>query len=143
MDQAVDAAVQTDEDTEVGDRLDNTGDTIALAVGRGKRVPGVLLALLDAQGDAAALLVDVENHDFDFVAELHDLRRVDVLVGPVHLGHVDQALDTVFDFDETAVIGDVRDLAEQAGAHRVAARDARVEHHPTPERPLETWRLAA
>ena len=52
------------------------------------------------------------------------LRRGDVLVGPVHLGDVDQAFDARLDLDERAVVGDVGDLAEQARALRVAARDA-------------------
>jgi hypothetical protein len=54
---------------------------------------------------------------------LHDLGRVDVLVGPVHFGDVDQAFDAIFDFDEAAVVGDVGDLAEQARGRRVAAVD--------------------
>ena len=37
--------------------------------------------LLDAQGDTTTLFVDVQNHDFHFVADLYDFRRVDVLVG--------------------------------------------------------------
>ncbi len=48
----------------------------------------------------------------------------DVLVGPVHFGDVHQAFDAGFELDERAVVGDVRDLAEQAGRLRVAARNA-------------------
>jgi hypothetical protein len=48
----------------------------------------------------------------------------DVLVGPVHLGDVHQAFDARLDLDEAAVVGDVGDLAEQAGAGGVAARHA-------------------
>jgi hypothetical protein len=47
-----------------------------------------------------------------------------VLVGPVHLGDVHQALDALLDLDEGAVVGEVGDLAEQARALRVAARNA-------------------
>ncbi len=54
---------------------------------------------------------------------MHDLGRVDVLVGPVHLGHVNQAFDALFDLDEAAVVGNVGDLAEQPRARRVATRD--------------------
>jgi hypothetical protein len=43
----------------------------------------------------ATLFIHVQHHDFDF-ARVHDLGRVDVLVGPVHFGHVDQ-LDAVLD----------------------------------------------
>jgi hypothetical protein len=81
-----------------------------------RTLPTDWLALLDAERDAATLLVDVQHHDLDLVAQLHDLGRMDVLVGPVHLGDVHQALDTLFDLDEAAVVGDVGDLAEDAGA---------------------------
>src|SRR5690606_175892 len=121
--QAVDAAFQADEDAEVGDRLDLALDLVALLVDRGEGLPRVGGDLLDAQRDAAALLVHVQDHDLDLVADLDDLGRVDVLVGPVHLGHVHQALDARLDLDERAVGGDVRDLAEHAGVGRVAARD--------------------
>ena len=73
--QAVDAAGQADEHAEVGDRLDLARDLVALLVVRGELLPRVRLALLHAERDAAALLVDLEHHDFDFVAELHDLGR--------------------------------------------------------------------
>src|SRR5690606_5839642 len=57
-------------------------------------------------------------------AQLDNLGRVDVLVGPVHFGNVHQAFDARLDFHECAVVGQVGDLAEQAGARRVAAGDA-------------------
>src|SRR5690606_16596119 len=123
VDQAVDAAFQADEDAEVGDRLDLALGLVARLVDGGEGLPRVGGDLLDAQRDAAALLVDVEHHDFDLVADLHDLLRVDVLVGPVHLGHVHQALDARLDLDERAVVGDVGHLAEHTGVGRVAARD--------------------
>src|SRR3546814_6895200 len=59
----------------------------------------------------------------DLVANLHDLGRIDVLVGPVHFRNVDQAFDARFDLDERAVIGDVGDLAEQTGAFRITTFD--------------------
>ena len=74
--QTVDAARQTDEHAEVGDRLDRRLDLVALLVGAAEVVPRVRLALLHAQADTAAVFVDFENHDFDFVAQLHNLRSV-------------------------------------------------------------------
>src|SRR5690606_13801659 len=65
----------------------------------------------------------VQDHDLDLVANLDHLGRVDVLVGPVHLRHVHQALDARLDLDERTVVGDVGDLAEHAGVGRVAAGD--------------------
>ncbi len=96
---------------------------IAAIVVLGEFLPRVGLALLEAERDAAALLVDIEHHDFDFLAGVHDLGRIDVLVGPVHLRDVHQALDAVLDLDEGAVVGDVGDLAEHARVGRIAARD--------------------
>ena len=121
--EAIDAAVQTDEDAEVGDRLDLAGHLVVLLVDRGERFPRIGAGLLDAERNAATLFIDVEHHDFDFVADLHDLGRIDVLVGPVHLRNVHQAFDARLELDEAAVIGDVGDLAEQARAGRVTTRD--------------------
>jgi hypothetical protein len=52
---------------------------------------------------------------------VHHLGGIDVLVGPVHLRDVHQALDAVLDLHECAVVGDVGDLAEHAGMRRIAA----------------------
>ena len=114
---------QADEHAEVGDRLDLARRPCRPVVVLGELLPRIRLALLEAERDAATLFVDVQHHDLDFLADLHDLGRVDVLVGPVHFGHVDQAFDALLDLDERAVVGDVRDLAEHARVGRVAARD--------------------
>jgi hypothetical protein len=49
VNQTVDAAVQTDEDTEIGDRLDGAGDAVALDELAGDLFPRVRLSLLDAE----------------------------------------------------------------------------------------------
>src|SRR5882757_3041486 len=123
MHQAVDAAGQADEYAEIGDRFDLAADLVAAVVIVGEFLPRIGLALLDAQADAPALLVDVEHHDFDFLPNVHDLRRVDVLVGPIHFRDVHQTLDALFDFNEAAVVGDIRHLAEQTRIGRIAPRD--------------------
>src|SRR5579862_6415158 len=121
--QAVNVAGQTDEDAEIGDRLDLATHLVAAVVVLGEFLPRVGLTLLEAEGDAAAFLVDVQHHDFDFLAGMHHLGRIDVLVGPVHLGDVYQTLDAVLDLDERAVVGDVGNLAEDARRGRIAPRD--------------------
>ena len=131
MHEAVDAARQADEHAEVGDRLDLARHLVALLVVHRELVPRVRHALLHAERDAAAVLVDLEDHHLDLVAQLHDLGRVDVLVGPVHLGDVHQALDARLDLDERAVVGDVGDLAEQARARAGSGATGR----PTGPRP--------
>src|SRR5690606_20999856 len=120
VNQAVDATRQADEHTKVSDRLDGAANFIApLEVNR-ELFPWIRAALLHAKRDAATVFVDFQDHDFDFFTQGDNLARVDVLVGPVHFGHVHQAFDTVFDFNERTVVGEVRDLAEQAGALRIA-----------------------
>src|SRR5690606_28276933 len=123
VNQTVDATVQTNEDTEIGDRLDGAGDAVALVELAGEVFPRVGLALLDAQGDTTTLFVDVQNHDFHFVADLYDLRRVDVLVGPVHFGHVHQTFDAFFQLGEATVVGQVGDAGHYAGVFRVTGLD--------------------
>src|SRR5882762_7832512 len=123
MHQTVDTAGESDENAEIRDRLDLTADRVAAVVVLGELLPGIGLALLHAKTDAAAFLVDVEHHDLDFLADVHHLGGIHVLVGPVHLRDVHQAFDAFFDFDEAAVIGDVRDLAEEASVRRIAPRD--------------------
>ena len=88
--------------------------------------PGVLVGLLQAQADAALVAIDFEHQDIDFLAGRNDLAGVDVLLGPAHFGNVDQALDTGFEFDESAVFGYVGDRAVQLGADRI------LRHHAVP-----------
>src|ERR1700730_9095202 len=123
MHETVDAAGKPDENAEVGDRFDLAAHLVAAVVILGEVLPRVGLALLDAQADASALFVDVEDHDFDFLTDVHHLGGIDVLVGPIHFRHVHQALDALFDFHEAAVVGDVGDLAEQPRIGRIAPRD--------------------
>src|SRR5215831_8395020 len=120
--QPVDPARQPDEDAEVGDRLDRSLHLVALLEVHAELFPRVGHALLHPERDAPALLVDLEDHDLDLVAQGDHLRGMHVLVGPVHLRDVHQALDALLDLDEGAVVGEVGDLAEEARARRVAAR---------------------
>ena len=89
----------------------------------GKRIPGVLGALLDTQRDATALFINIEHHHLNLIAELHDFRGMDILVGPIHLGDVHQTLNTLFDFGKTAIVGEVGDLGDNRATLGVAAGD--------------------
>src|SRR6185369_13772894 len=53
-----------------------------------------------------------------------DLAGMDVLLGPRHLGHVDQALNAGFKLHKGAVVGDVGNATLEAGPYRVLALDA-------------------
>ena len=87
-------------------------------------LPRVVLRLLEAERDAALVGIDLEHLDLDFLAGRDDLAGMDVLLGPAHLGDVDQALDARLQLDEGTVVGDVRDLALVAGADRILGLDA-------------------
>ena len=77
---------------------------------------------LDREGDAPALLVDLEDLDPDGLARLDDLARgLDVMLG--ELGDVDEALDAGDDLDERAEGDDLGDLALERGAGAVGVED--------------------
>ncbi len=78
--------------------------------------------LLQAQRDAALVGVDVQHHHLDLLRGGDDLARMHVLLGPAHLGDVDQALDPRLELDEGAVVGDVGHAAGELGADRVLDR---------------------
>src|SRR5713101_7106264 len=120
--QTVDSALKPDENAEVGDRLDLAFYLVALLEVHRELFPGIGKALLHPEGDAATLLVDLEDHDLHLVAERDHLRRVHVLVRPVHLRHVHQAFDALLHFDEGAVVGQIGHFAEEARSRGIAAR---------------------
>src|SRR4029078_2638835 len=113
--EALDALEDLDEGAERDDLRDGALELVTDVVGVDDALPRVLLGLLEAQGDALAVAVDVEHLDLHGVADVEDLARV-VDVRPRELGDVDQAVDAV-EVDEGAELDDVRDLAldDEAG----------------------------
>src|SRR5699024_2674348 len=124
VNQAVDAAVQADEDTEVSDRLDFTFNTVALVVGFRELLPRVSFALFQTQGDTTTFFVDIQNHNFHYIANVNNFGRVDVFVGPIHFGNVYQAFNAFFDFNEAAVVGQVGHATSQFGTFRITFSDS-------------------
>src|SRR4029079_7110294 len=119
MDHAVDVAGQADEQAELGDVADLALELGAAGILLRKALPRVGHALLEAERDAALGHVDVQHHHFDFLRGRHDLARMDVLLGPAHLGDVHQTLDARLQLHEGAVVGDVGDAALELEADRV------------------------
>src|SRR3954469_7967054 len=68
-------------------------------------VPWARALLLQAQGDLFLLVVDVQDHDFDLVVDLHHLGGV-IDAAPAHVGDVQEAIDAA-QVDERAEVGDV------------------------------------
>ena len=91
--------------------------TLPLTIWPGWYLPGMSVAhgssasLLQAQGDAAALLVDREHAALDLLALLDHLAGMADLAGPRHVADVQQAVDAFLDLDERAVVGEVADRA--------------------------------
>ena len=90
----------------------------------GELLPRIAHGLLQAERDAALGGIDLEDHHLDLLRGGDDLARMHVLLGPAHLGDVDQALDPRLQLHEGAVVGDVGDAAGEAGADRVLGLDA-------------------
>ncbi len=81
--------------------------------------PGVLLHLLETEGNPLAILVDLKNHGMNLLTLLQLLGGVDDLAGPGHVTDMEQTIDAVLQLDECAVIGEVANLSADVVTHRV------------------------
>ena len=107
-------------------RLRTTPLTLAAdAVAGGELLPGVGLGLAQRQRQPALVDVDLGDDDLDLLAGVEEALGVLDLLGPRHLGDVDQALDALLELDERAVVDHVGDLAGDLLADRVAGLDVR------------------
>src|SRR5471030_2022495 len=121
--QAVDFVGKLDEGAEAGHFADLAGDEVADLVAALDRFPRIVGEMFQAQRNALVGLVDLEHLGFDVVALLQHFGRMIDLAGPGEIRDMDHAVDALFEFDERAVGGQVADLALDAGAGRVLARD--------------------
>ena len=88
----------------------------------GSRIDGIV-GLLEGQGDAATIEINVDYLDEHFFARLDDgLRVLHVAVG--QLGDVHEAFDAVFDGDEDTELNDLGDLALDNLTRNVGASEA-------------------
>src|SRR5437773_3358025 len=109
VDQALDPRLELDERAVVRDRHHLALHARAHRVLRGHVLPGVRLQLLQAEADAFALPIDVEDLDLDLLPDVHHLGRV--RHPPIaHVGDVEQAVHAP-EVDEGAEVGDVLDDA--------------------------------
>ena len=116
MDHAVDVVLEADEEAELGLVLDLALDLGTDRVLLGEGLPRVLQRLLEAERDAALDRIDLQDDHLHLLRGRDDLARMDVLLGPAHLGDVDQPLDPRLELHEGAVVGDVGDAAFQLRA---------------------------
>src|SRR5581483_4818712 len=117
--EAVDAFLDLDEGTVIGQVAHHARDHGARRIALGHLVPGIGLHLLHAQRDFLLVLVDVEDLHLDLVADGDQLAGMVDAFGPAHLGDVHQAFQAELELDEGAVAHDVDDLAGVAAADGV------------------------
>ena len=109
MDETLHARSNLDECAVVGHDDDLALDLVAnLEVGI-QGIPGMGSELLQSEGDALLLLVEVEDDDVELLVELHNLLRI-ADAAPAEVCDVDETIDTT-EVDEHTVGGDVLDSA--------------------------------
>src|SRR5882672_9854770 len=109
MDQPLDPRFELDERPVVRDRYHLALHARPHRVLGGDVLPGVRLQLFQAEADALALPVDVEDLDLDLLSDVHHLGRVRH-AAVAHIGDVEQAIHAP-EVDEGAEVGDVLDDA--------------------------------
>src|ERR1041385_3258844 len=109
VDQPFDALFELDEGAVVGERDDAAAHLGAERVALDDVGPGVLSLLLVAEGDALGGGIELEDEDFDLVADVEVFGWM-VDAAPGDVGDVQQAVDAA-EVDEDAVVGDVLDDA--------------------------------
>src|SRR5579864_1187901 len=118
MAQAFDALSDFHEGAERGHAQDFAVDDIADVVRGEERFPDIGLKLLNAQGQAALVGFDRQNHGFHAVALLQYFGRMLHALGPAQIADVDQAVDAVFNLNESSEVGKVTNAAFDGHADR-------------------------
>ena len=90
MDHAVDVAVEAEEQAELGLVLDLALDQGAGRILLDEDLPRIAHGLLEAERDAALDRIDLEDLHLHLLRGGDDLAGMHVLLGPRHLGDVDQ-----------------------------------------------------
>ena len=80
----------------------------------GDFVPWVFRHLFEAEGDAEALFIDLENENFDLLTGLEHFGRVTEAT-PSHIGDVEETVESV-EVDEGTEFGEIFDTAFDLGA---------------------------
>ena len=93
----------------------------AYRIGLNKLRPRIFGGLLEAQGDALALKINVENLNINFFANLNNLGRM-IYVAPRKLGDVDETVNTA-KVNECTEVNDRRNGTLQAHALRQLLED--------------------
>ncbi len=118
--QSVDAVFDLDEGAKVCQVAHTALDHCACRIALGQVFPGVVEKLLHAQRNAAVGRIHAQHNGLNFIARLHQLRRMLQPLRPSHLREVNQALDALLQLDKRAVVGNREHAAMHMRTHRVA-----------------------
>src|SRR2546428_738142 len=99
--------------------VDDRADGVALA----NCFPRILFQRFQRERDAAIGHVDVGDDGLHFATDGENLRRIADLLGPRHLGDVDQSFDTLLQLHECPVIGQRHDFAMHLRAQWITLHD--------------------
>src|SRR5205085_649301 len=111
-----------DKRSEGGDAQHFSVHNIADAMLGEERLPYIGLELLDAEREAPVIGFNGQHHRLDLVTLLENLRRMLDALGPAHLADVDQALNTLFQLNESSVIGDADNASPHMSADGITLR---------------------
>src|SRR5256885_1919424 len=117
--EAINVMLQADKRAEARQLRDFAADEITDLVILVDVRPGVFGKLFDPDRNALVALVDFQHHGLHFVAFLEDFRRIIDLPGPGDVGDVNHPVQTLLQFDEGTVAGEVANPASDAGARRI------------------------
>src|SRR6266481_378214 len=119
VDHAVDFARQADEQAEFGDVADLALDLATNWMLFDEGLPWICERLLQAEAYPAFLRIHVEHHHLDFLTGRDNLAGMHVLLGPTHLGDMDEPFDPGLQLDEGAVVSNVGNTTAELGAGRI------------------------
>src|SRR5215813_2078791 len=88
-----------------------------------KRAPRVVLNLLHSKTDTSRFWINGKHLDLNGISGSYDLAGMLDALGPTHLRHVHQPLDTALQFNKRAIVGNTCYLAGDAAVKRKALFD--------------------
>ncbi len=111
MQQTFQAVFESDKHTERGDLGDLSTDVLAgLVTVRNVTVPWIFVHLLESQSDSASIGIDGQNSALKLLAFFKHLVGMGDFSSPRHVAYMQQSVDSLFQFDERTVVGQVSDF---------------------------------